>query len=103
MASEPTQAITDRCERAAYKALAALRLPAAIRRDIAARTVTALAEVPAEYLPMLVEMGPNAGLVHEITKTLPTVGIATQQRRTAAATAMVAAAQEMLKEAKNRG
>ncbi len=84
-----------RSKRAAYKALAAYRISATERDEIAQKVSDTLAEVPRDDLPMVIENGMYGGIAGDFTWQIPSY-VPTGRRREAAGAAVVAAAQAIL-------
>jgi hypothetical protein len=86
-------AVLNPAEQAAYRALVAYRLNAAQREGAARKVVAALAEVPVELLPGVVNLGKLSHFAHELA---PVMWPVTTDRRLDAAAAAIAAAAEVL-------
>ncbi len=84
-----------RSKRAAYKALAAYRITAADRDEIAQRIADTLAELPEDVLPGLINLGLHSGTASRIAWMIQT-HMPTCRRHEAAGAAVVAAARAIL-------
>ncbi|GAA2347482.1 hypothetical protein [Dactylosporangium salmoneum] len=82
-------------EDAAYRALAVFRIPAAERREFAAKVAATVANVPTGMLPNVVELGHDGGLAGDLFHDVP-LCVSIYKRREAAGAAVVAAARALL-------
>ena len=85
-------------EDAAYRALAAFRIPAAERRQFAAKVAVKVRGVPAEGLPNVAALGDMGGIAADLFHDVP-LSVSIYRRREVAGAAVVAAAQALLNEA----
>ncbi len=86
-----------RSKRAAYKALAAYRISAADRDEIAQKISDTLAELRDQDLPNVINAGSHGGIASGFAWMIPS-HVPTGRRREAAGAAVVAAAQAILAE-----
>ncbi len=84
-----------RSKRAAYKALAAYRIAAAVRDEIAQQVSDTLADLSREDLTIVAKAGMYGGIAGDIAWRIPS-HVPTGRRREAAGAAVVAAAEAIL-------
>ncbi len=87
-----------RSKRAAYKALAAYRISAADRDEIAQKIADTLAELPHDDLPLVIDAGHLGGIAGGVAWMIPSY-VPTGRRREAAGAAVTAAARATMEEA----